>query len=164
MRSSREVRGEVDEILAMLSSHRPEVVFNLCEAPLGRPDRESHAAALLEWLGIPFTGSRSETLALCRRKDRVNAALTAAGVAVPRSGVFPCIVKPSDEHSSAGLDHDSVCEDAEAVAAGGRALEGACRRFRSSCPGREFAIALWGRTSPDHFSIGETPLPKWTST
>lgn len=149
------VRGEVDEILLVLAEHRPDVVFNLCEAPLGRPDREPHAAALLEWLGVPFTGSRSETLALCRRKDRVNAALLAAGVPIPRSGVFPCIVKPSDEHSSAGLDHDSVCADAGAVAAVVARWDGAVV-IQEFLPGREFAIALWGRTSSDHFSIGET--------
>jgi D-alanine-D-alanine ligase len=153
------VRGEVDEVLSVLSKHRPDVVFNLCEAPLGRPDRESHAAALLEWLGMPFTGSRSETLALCRRKDRVNSALLAAGVPMPRSGVFPCIVKPSDEHSSAGLDDDSVCADAEAVAAAIARWDGPLV-IQEFLPGREFAIALWGRTSPDHFSIGETCFQK----
>ena len=55
------VRGEAREILAVLDQHQPEVVFNLCEAPIGRPDREAHAAALFEWLGVRFTGARSET-------------------------------------------------------------------------------------------------------
>jgi D-alanine-D-alanine ligase len=149
------VRGEVEEVLTMLSNHRPDVVFNLCEAPLGRPDREAHSAALLEWLGVRFTGARSETLALCRRKDRANAVLLAAGVPVPRSGVFPCIVKPSEEHSSAGLDHDSVCENADAVAAAVARWNGPVV-VQEFLPGREFAIALWGRKSPEHFSIGET--------
>ncbi len=149
------VRGEVEEVLAVLSKHRPDVVFNLCEAPLGRPDREAHAAALLEWLRIPFTGSRSETLALCRRKDRVHAALSSAGVPVPRSGVFPCIVKPADEHSSAGLDHGSICADAEALAVAAARWDGPVVT-QEFLPGREFAIALWGRSSPGHFSIGET--------
>jgi hypothetical protein len=144
------VRGAVDEILSVLAEHHPDVVFNLCEAPLGRPDLEPHAAALLEWLGIPFTGSRSETLALCRWKDRAHAALLAAGVPVPRSEVFPRIVKPPDEHGSAGLDHDSVCRDEAAVAAAMARWAGpvVIQEFLS---GREFAIALWGRTSPDHF-------------
>ncbi len=149
------VRGEVDEILAVLATSRPDVVFNLCEAPLGRPDREPHAAALLEWLAIPFTGARSESLALCRRKDRVNAALLAAGVPVPRAGVFPCIVKPCEEHSSAGLRQDSLCDDPLTVAAAIARWDGPVV-IQEFLPGREFAIALWGQTSPDHFSIGET--------
>ena len=80
------VRGEPREILALLEAHAPDVVFNLCEAPLGRPELEPHVAALLEWAGVRFTGSGSETLALCRRKDRVAAVLAGAGVPVPQRG------------------------------------------------------------------------------
>src|SRR5262245_64214276 len=68
------VRGEPREILAALETHAPEIVYNLCEAPLGRPDLESHVAALLEWAGVRFTGAGSETLALCRRKDQIGRA------------------------------------------------------------------------------------------
>jgi len=148
------VRGEVREILSILDAHRPDVVFNLCEAPLGRPDLESQVAALFEWVGVRFTGSGSETLALCRRKARTKAVLTAAGVPVPRAGGFPCIVKPVDEDGSAGLDHDAVCADADA-------LERA--RARSTGPvvveeflsGKEFVVSAWGHTQPDHISLGE---------
>ena len=31
------VRGELREVLDAIAGHRPDVVFNLCEAPLGRP-------------------------------------------------------------------------------------------------------------------------------
>src|SRR6266508_1386911 len=71
------VRGELSEVIAAVERYTPDVVFNLCEAPLGRPDLEHHVAAVLEWIGVPFTGSGSETLALCRRKDRTNAVLSA---------------------------------------------------------------------------------------
>jgi D-alanine-D-alanine ligase len=149
------VLGEAAEIVTLVEAQRPDVVFNLCEAPLGRPGLESHAAALLEWMGIAFTGSGSETLALCRRKPWMNAVLAAHGVAVPRAGVFPAIVKPADEDGSAGISADSVCADGDAV-----------ERARARCPGpvvieefapgREFAVSLWGRTAPEYVSIGET--------
>ena len=149
------VRGEVAEVLDALAAHRPDVVFNACEAPLGRPDREAHVAALLEWLGVRFTGSGSETLALCRRKDRVNVLLASAGVPVPRSGVFPCIVKPSDEDGSTGLHAGSICADAAALERA-RALLAGRVLVEEFLPGREFAVALWGRDEPEHVSIGET--------
>jgi D-alanine-D-alanine ligase len=149
------VRGEVSEVLDALAVHRPDVVFNVCEAPLGRPDREAHVAALLEWLGVRFTGSGSETLALCRRKDRVNAVLAQAGVPVPRPGVFPCIVKPADEDGSAGLDADSICAGPDALARARTRLPGPVV-VEEFLPGREFAVALWGHTEPAHVSIGET--------
>jgi D-alanine-D-alanine ligase len=149
------VRGEVGELLEALASHRPDVVFNACEAPLGRPALEAHVAALLEWLGVRFTGSRSETLALCRRRDRTDAVLAAAGVPVPRAGVFPCIVKPADEDGSAGIHADSVCADADALARARARLPGPVV-VQEFLPGREFAVALWGRSEPEHVSIGES--------
>jgi D-alanine-D-alanine ligase len=154
------VRGDAREVLALLDRHRPDVVFNLCEAPLGRPDREAHVAALLEWLGMRFTGSGSETLALCRRKDLTNAVLQDFGVPVPARvdaarPVFPCIVKPAGEDGSAGLHHDSVCDNAEALARAVAQLEGPAV-IQEFLAGREFAVSLWGREFPEFASIGET--------
>jgi D-alanine-D-alanine ligase len=149
------VRGEVLETLALLSAHKPDVVFNVCEAPLGRPELESQVAALLEWSGVRFTGSGSETLALCRRKDRVNSVLAAARVPVPRADVFPCIVKPAAEDGSANIYAGSICGDEESVARA-RAKLGGRVLVEEFLPGREFAVSLWGRTEPDYASIGET--------
>lgn len=149
------VRGEAREILALLSAHRPDVVFNACEAPLGRPDREAHVASLLEWTGVRFTGSGSETLALCRRKDRANAVLAVSGVPVPRQGRFPCIVKPAGEDGSAGIDSASVCESPEALEHAIARLSGPAL-VEEFLPGREFAVSLWGENGPEHASIGET--------
>jgi len=148
------VRGESDEIVAVLDASRPDVVFNLCEAPLGRTDFEAHVAALFEWQGVRFTGGGSETLALCRRKDRTKAVLAAAGVPVPRAGRFPCIVKPADEDGSTGIDADSVCDDAATLDRARARIAGpvVIEEFLS---GKEFVVSLWGRTEPDHASIGE---------
>jgi len=154
------VRGDPSEMLGLIELHQPDVVFNLCEAPLGRPDLEAHVAALLEWLGVRFTGCGSETLALCRRKDRVKQVLCSAGVPVPadldlRQPMFPCIVKPSAEDGSAGLDQDSICESSTALS---RAVERLSGRplIEEFMPGREFAVSLWGCSEPDFVSLGET--------
>jgi D-alanine-D-alanine ligase len=149
------VRGDMQEVMTLLAMHKPDVVFNLCEAPLGRPELEFHVAALLEWSGVRFTGSGCETLALCRRKDRTNAVLAAAGVPVPRSNVFPCIVKPADEDGSAGIHADSICEDERSLERARSRLNGPAL-VEEYLPGKEFAISLWGRTDPDYASIGET--------
>jgi D-alanine-D-alanine ligase len=149
------VRGEPAEIMGLIEAHMPDVVFNACEAPLGRPDLEAHVAALFEWLGVRFTGSGSETLALCRRKDHTNAVLAAHGVPVPRTGVFPCIVKPADEDGSAGIDPDSICENARELERARARLAGPVV-IQEFLPGREFAVCLWGRREPDFDSIGET--------
>ena len=149
------IRGEVAELIAVLGATKPDVVFNLCEAPQGRPDLEAQFAGILELMGVPFTGNRSETLALCRRKDRTKAVLAAAGVAVPRASGLPAIVKPMDEDGSAFLHAGSICNSdgdvaRETARLGGRAL------VEEFLPGREFVVSLWGRSIPEHHSIGET--------
>jgi D-alanine-D-alanine ligase len=148
------VRGDPQEILSLLDAYQPEVVFNLCEAPLGRPDLEPHIAALFEWSGVRFTGSGSDTLALCRRKDRTRAVLTAAGVPVPPPDGFPCIVKPAGEDGSTAIDDDSICVDPGALERARKRIDGpvVVERFLS---GTEFVVALWGAAEPDHFSIGQ---------
>lgn len=151
-----EVRGEVPEILAVLAEVAPDVVFNLCEAPLGRPDLEAHVAALLEWTGVPFTGSGSETLALCRRKDRTNGVLQAAGLPVPRADRFPAFVKPMDEDGSAGIHHSSLVRDAAELDRERARYNGRPVIIEEFLPGREFVVSLWGADGPEHSAIGET--------
>lgn len=148
------VRGEPGEIMAVLARVGPDVVFNLCEAPLCDPRLEAHPAMLFEWLGVPFTGSRSDTLALCRRKDLTKSVLAAAGIRVPRPGVFPCIVKPLDEDGSAGIAVDSVCANEQAAAAIITRITGPVI-VEEFIPGREFVVSMWGRTEPNCLVIGE---------
>ncbi len=148
------VRGEAAEILATIAIHQPDAVFNLCEAPLGRPELEGHVAALFEWIGMRFTGCGSETLNLCRRKDRTKAVLTAAGVNVPGAARFPRIVKPADQDGSVGIDALSICDDADAVRRAVARLAGPTI-VEEFLPGREFAVSLWGQRTPRHDMIGE---------
>lgn len=149
------VVGDLDEVLGAIRKHHPDVVFNACEAPLGRPDREAHVAALLEWIGVRFTGAGSETIALCRRKDWVKPLLAAAGIAVPRDGGYPCIVKPADEDGSYGIWTGSICETAAEVERARGYLQGPVL-VEEFLPGREFVVSLWGEHGPEHVSIGET--------
>jgi D-alanine-D-alanine ligase len=151
----RGIEGRAEEFADLVNEHRPDVVFNLCEAPLGRPGLEAHAAALWEALGVRFTGARSATLALCRVKDRVNAVLAAEGIPVPGTGTFPCVVKPAEEDGSAWIRRDSICRDPEELRrAVGRVPARAL--VEAFIPGREFAVSAWGSGRAEHFSIGET--------
>jgi D-alanine-D-alanine ligase len=93
--------------------------------------------ALLDVLGVPYTGSGRLASALAMDKDLAKRVLRDAGVAVPRWVMapvgadvvarevgFPCIVKPSNEGSSVGL---SLVRAAEAL------------------PGAVAAAAAWDR-------------------
>jgi D-alanine-D-alanine ligase len=120
--------GEHHDVwMANLEMAAAGLVFNLCEGVAGRSDHEFRIAAMVEMLGLPITGSSSETLALGRRKDRVNAILADAGMPIPewtlaRRGfappewsTFPAIVKPAAEDASVGISQRSIVRDAAAL-------------------------------------------------
>jgi D-alanine-D-alanine ligase len=110
-------------LLEGLRRWRPDVVFNLFEGLADFGETEAHAAGLLEWLGLPFTGSPYQTLCLARNKAMTKHLLQGAGLptaeffAVEEIPVPPCplewpvIVKPATQDASVGLDQGSVVKD-----------------------------------------------------
>jgi D-alanine-D-alanine ligase len=107
-------------LLEGIRRHNPEVVFNQFEGLADFSETEAHAAGLLEWLGVPFTGSPYQTLCLARDKARTKLLLQGAGLptaaffVVQELPVPPCplgwpvIVKPGAQDASVGLDQGSV--------------------------------------------------------
>ena len=99
---------------------KPDVIFNLFEGNLSDTETESYVAGLLQWSGIPFTGSPFRTLTLARAKHLTKQLLRGAGLptadffVVEELPVAPCdlnwpvIVKPATQDASVGLDQDSV--------------------------------------------------------
>jgi D-alanine-D-alanine ligase len=110
-------------LLKGIRRHRPDVVFNLFEGLADCSETEAHVAGLLEWLGLPFTGSPYQTLCLARNKAMTKHLLQGAGLptaeffVVEEMPVPPCplewpvIVKPATQDASVGLDQGSVVKD-----------------------------------------------------
>jgi D-alanine-D-alanine ligase len=108
-------RGFVERVLA----EPPEFVFNIAEGEGVSRSREARVPAVLEMLGIPYSGSDPLTLAATLDKDCARRLVASAGVRVPRGLVlgptdlvvpdalaghaFPLIVKPAWEGSSKGI-------------------------------------------------------------
>lgn len=109
-----------------------DVVFNLVESLGNDYGREWQVPALLDKHGIAYTGNASHPLRLCRSKDRARQTLAKAGVRVARGCVvgspgelqrrklravpFPVFVKPARVDGSIGVDQESICGDAAALA------------------------------------------------
>jgi D-alanine-D-alanine ligase len=120
-----EMLGDGRELLERLLADPPEFVFNIAEGQgIGR-SREARVPAVLEMLGIPYTGSDPLTLAVTLDKDCAKRLVQSVGVAVPRGwllqhGVtsemerwtlrFPVIVKPAWEGSSKGIRGKSLVD------------------------------------------------------
>jgi D-alanine-D-alanine ligase-like ATP-grasp enzyme/GNAT superfamily N-acetyltransferase len=135
------------------------VVFNLMEAPPGRPGALLGAAAALELMGLPFTGSAPGVLWITTDKLATRAVLADEGLPVAPGGRLdpdclklldripgPWILKPACEDASLGLEGDPVCATPEAAVARARDL---AKRFPGQAvlaetflPGRELNVSL----------------------
>jgi D-alanine-D-alanine ligase len=144
-------------LLQALRRQRPDVVFNLFEGLADQGETEAHAAGLLEWLGIPYTGCPFSTLAIARNKALTKCLLQGAGLPTPGFFVveelpvppcdleWPVIVKPANQDASIGLDQGSVVTDQERLDARVAALlenYGPPVLVEQYIRGREFNVGL----------------------
>lgn len=106
---------------------KTDLVLNLCdEGYFNDPRKELHVPALLEILGIPYTGSGPQSLAFCYDKSLVRGVAKEMGVPTPDAIFikpedkafeinfdFPVLVKPNFGDSSFGITQKSVAYNRE---------------------------------------------------
>src|SRR5205807_6329186 len=81
--------GDGRQLLERLLADPPDLVFNFAEGQgIGR-SREARVPAILEMLGIPYTGSDPLTLAVTLDKDCAKRLVASYDVNVPRGLVLP---------------------------------------------------------------------------
>ena len=122
-------RDNVDQLTAGLRAEPADVVFNLAERFRGKSSLDYTVAAVLEMLGLPYTGASSEGLMLARDKALTKKVFAYQGIRIPHFMVcprgadtqrpsdlrFPLIVKPLDEDASVGIAQASVVRDDDAL-------------------------------------------------
>lgn len=158
-----------------LTKRKPDVVFNLFEGNLDNTETETYVAGLLEWSGIPYTGSPVQSLALARAKHTTKFLLKGAGLPtadfmvvnelpVPECTLeFPVIVKPAKQDASVGMDQDSVCTNAlqyEQRVQYILATYGPPVLIEEYIPGREFNIALLELPELQYLPAAEITFPE----
>jgi D-alanine-D-alanine ligase len=101
---------------------RTDYILNLCDEGYGNEARqELHVPALLEVLGIPYTGGGPQALAKCYDKSLVRGCAREMGIPVPKGLLvnpgdriyevpfgYPVFVKPNCGDSSIGITQKSV--------------------------------------------------------
>jgi len=135
------------------------MAFNLCESVDEDPLLIGHPAAVLELLGIPFTGSSAMALLLSTDKLTVKRLLAASGLRTPPfflyeggevlrpAGLnFPVILKPRFQDASIGIEQESVVENSAELLP---RLEDLYARYgailvEEYIVGREFNVSLFG--------------------
>jgi D-alanine-D-alanine ligase len=148
-----------------LTSQRTDFVFNLCDEGWNNDAfMELHVPALLETIGIPYTGAGPACLGACFDKALVRALAASLEIPVPLEtyirqedisatlpSTFPAILKPNFGDSSLGITKDAVVwSPKEMIAALDQIRERVGRRpilVQEFLNGSEYTVALLG--NPD---------------
>lgn len=119
---------DVPEVMARLDRERPDLVFNLCESLGGVARNEIAVPALLDLLGLAYTGGDAMALGLSLYKPRTKDVLIGRGIATPPYRVvattadlarvaaepldYPWFIKLANEDASVGITEANVARDA----------------------------------------------------
>jgi len=171
------VEDEVTPVIDWVREHPGGVVFNLCESFRGSNLAHMNMPALLELLGVSYTGSGPLACGLTTHKALTKALLSGLGIPTPRgilvpkgaavdgapaaAGVdlrYPLIVKPAFEDASVGISADSVVSDIEALR--GRVAYvheryGQAAVVEEYIDGREINSAVIGNDPPVNLPLSE---------
>jgi D-alanine-D-alanine ligase len=116
------VGNDVTAIVMAFNERQPDIVFNLAEQFGDDRQQDSNVAALMEMMGIPFTGSGALGLTLGRSKSLSKELLATHQLNVPghtllplgitasapKSLKYPLVVKPVYEDGSDGISNASL--------------------------------------------------------
>ncbi len=150
-----------DDIIIRLKEEKIDLVFNLCNGIRGE-SRLSQLPAVLEYAGIPYTGSSPLGHALAYNKIYSCKLFRESGVPTPNfisvSHVkeleniditnYPVLVKPKDEGSSRGIHEDSLVFNKEQLI---KKLEEDLELYNPPImitefiEGREFSVGVLGK-------------------
>lgn len=159
------VYDDVKGLIAELESHPPELVFNLCESFRKDSAMEFHVPALLDMLGVRYTGSGPEALMLAQNKGLAKKVLAFHGIwsadftiyppgqfdIRPSKLRFPLIVKPLTEDASIGIAESSVVKNDDALASRISYVHekiGCGALVEEYIEGREIFVGIMGNEKP----------------
>ena len=165
------VGPDVEAVIAALRSADPAIVFNLAESFDGKSALESNVAALLNLLGLRYTGSSPAGLLMAGDKSLTKQVLGFQSVPTPQFATvfrgaldhvgdlkFPLIVKPPQEDASLGITSKSVVRDIKELFGTMDSLQ---REFQSPVmveefiEGREYYVGVLGNVSPQALPVIE---------
>jgi len=146
-------------LLNQIKNEPPQFVFNLCDEGYNNDAfMELHVPALLEMLGIPYSGAGPASLGLCYNKSIVRAIADSLTIPVPLEtycsmddnaatlpSVFPALVKPNFGDSSIGITKDAVVYNSQE-------LVNYINTLRETVPGRPLLIEEF--LSGNEYTVG----------
>jgi len=165
------VEGDVTRLVEQLNATPPDLVINLAESFDGKSALESNVAALLNLLGLRYTGSSPAGLVIADDKSLTKKILRFHGIQTPefatlyRGAVdwagdlsFPVIVKPPQEDASLGITSASVVHEIKDLFAKIGELQTEYQSpvlVEQFIEGREFYVGVLGNAKAEALPIIE---------
>ena len=165
------VADDIVPVIEGLRRARPELVFNLTESFRDVSSLDSNLAALLNLLGLRYTGSSPSGLVVAGDKSLTKKVLSYHGIRSPKfatvylGGVnltgeieFPLIVKPTQEDASIGITSASVVRDLRELLERIEALRnefGTPVLLEEFVEGREFYVGVLGNLQATALPVTE---------
>jgi D-alanine-D-alanine ligase len=165
------VAADVESVIHALRAAEPAIVVNLAESFDGKSALESNVAALLNLLGLRYTGSSPAGLLMAGDKSLTKQVLGFQEILTPQFATvfrgaldhvgelaFPLIVKPPQEDASLGITSKSVVRDIKELFATMDSLQ---REFQSPVlveefvEGREYYVGVLGNVQPQALPVIE---------
>ena len=165
------VAADVEAVIRELRAAGPAIVFNLAESFDGKSALESNVAALLNLLGLRYTGSSPAGLLMAGDKSLTKQVLGFQRILTPQFATvfrgaldhvgdltFPLIVKPPQEDASLGITAKSVVRDIKELFGTMDSLQ---REFQSPVmveefvEGREYYVGVLGNVNPQALPVIE---------
>jgi D-alanine-D-alanine ligase len=165
------VGSDVEPVVGGLRAASPDLVFNLAESFGGKSALESNVAALLNLLGLRYTGSSPAGLLLAGDKSLTKKILRLHNIRTPEFATFyrgalewagdlafPVIVKPPQEDASIGITSSSVVQDLKELFGKIDELQSEFQApvlVEEFVDGREFYVGVLGNVNPEALPVIE---------
>ena len=165
------VASDVEPVIAGLRAASPDLVFNLAESFGGKSALESNVAALLNLLGLRYTGSSPAGLLLAGDKSLTKKILRIHEIRSPEFATlyrgaldwagdlqFPLIVKPPQEDASIGITSSSIVQDLKELFGKIDQLQTEFQGpvlVEEFVDGREFYVGVLGNVTPEALPVIE---------
>ena len=171
------VDDKVEPLVDALKAAEPDLVFNLAESFGGKSALESNVAALLNLLGLRYTGSSPAGLLLAGDKSLTKKVLSFHGVRTPEFATlfrgaldwagdiaFPLIVKPPQEDASLGISSNSVVHDLRELFTRIDELQSEFQQpvlVEQFVEGREFYVGVLGNANAQALPVMELDFSRF---
>lgn len=173
--ASLAVTDRIEPVLASLRESTPELVFNLTESFEGKSALDASLAALMNLMGLRYTGSSPAGLVVAGDKVLCKKLLSFHGIQTPDFATlyrgtldhaddlrFPVIVKPPQEDASLGITESSVVNDLRELLERMNDLQATYQQpvlIEQFIPGREFYVGVLGNANAEALPVVELQFP-----